>query len=126
MPYNVYVIRANGKVEHSTQPKAPQLAQLQAAVGGYIETVPYFTKYNGLKRGRAYANEEGLLKSLPYNHNASMAWKESYKFATGLVGDVIFYAKAATIKHLTEEQANDLFKGEDVKELVYGFRKGQP
>jgi hypothetical protein len=27
--YNVFIIRADGKVEHSTQPKAPDLAQLQ-------------------------------------------------------------------------------------------------
>jgi hypothetical protein len=27
--YNVFIIRADGKVEHSTHPKAPDLAQLQ-------------------------------------------------------------------------------------------------
>jgi hypothetical protein len=97
--YNVFIIRANGTVEHSTQPKAPKLAQLQEAVGGWIETVPYFHKlqYNGqwYRRGRAYANEEGLLHGLPINQTASHMWKESFKHAYGLVGDVIFYAKGA-------------------------------
>ena len=91
--YNIFIIRASGEVEHTTQPKAPKLDQLQAAVGGYIETVPYFTKFRMCRRGRAYANEEGLLKGLPMNYVASTAWRQNYNFATVLVGDVIFYAK---------------------------------
>lgn len=95
--YNVFIIRASGSVEHTTQPKAPKLDQLQQAVGGYIETVPYFTKleYKGVmyKRGRAYANEEGILKGMLLNANASKVWRANFKNASGLVGDVIFYAK---------------------------------
>jgi hypothetical protein len=95
--YNVFIIRASGEVEHTTQPKAPALKQLQEAVGGWIETVPYFHKlqWKGqwYRRGRAYANEEGILKGQPVNITASHMWKESFNGAYGLVGDVIFYAK---------------------------------
>lgn len=95
--YNIFILRADGKVEHSTQPKAPKLDQLQTAVGGYIETVPYFShfKYKGVKykRGRAYANEEGILKGLAFNTDATRAWKLCYAYGYGLVGDIIFFAK---------------------------------
>lgn len=95
--YNVFILRVGGQVEHSTQDNAPKLPQLQSAVGGYIETVPYFTNftYNGkkYKRGRAYANEEGLLRNLPLNITASVAWRTCFRHATSLVGDVIFFAK---------------------------------
>jgi hypothetical protein len=95
--YNVFIIRVEGSIIHTVQPKAPDLKQLQSAVAGYIETIPYFTKLevNGVlyKRGRAYANEEGLLKGMPLNVQASKAWIKNFKYASGLVGDVIFYAK---------------------------------
>ena len=95
--YNVFVIRANGSIEFTVQPDAPNLGQLQRAVGGWIETIPHFHKlqFGGqwYRRGRAFANEEGLLKGMPANARASLAWKESFRGAYGLVGDVIFYAK---------------------------------
>jgi hypothetical protein len=56
--------------------KKVTLAQLQEAVGGYIEAIPG-------TRGRAYANEEGLLRNLPPNGAAS------YRFNMRLVGDVV-------------------------------------
>lgn len=105
MPYNIFVIYASGAVEHSMQNEAPKLAQLQKAVGGYIETVPYFTNFThgGVKyqRGKAFANEEGLLKGLPFNNTATNAWRNCPQFrrfhfnamSATLVGDVIFYSK---------------------------------
>lgn len=101
MPYAVIIIRANGEVEFSTQPKAPELAQSQEAVGGYIETISYFTKLTHqnvqYKRGTAYANEDGISKRLPLNRNATGAWRASCPAGDTtmmkLLGDVIFYAK---------------------------------
>ena len=93
MSYVVYVIAADGRVERTTQPKMPSLEQLQAAVGGYIETVPYFTKLLGHKRGTAYCNEDGLALRLPHNPRASAEWAENYKHATGLLGPVVIYFK---------------------------------
>jgi len=98
--YHVFTIRASGLVRHVTQPKAPTLDQLQGAVGGYIETVPGFTKFVFLDRiytrGRAYADEEGKLKGKQYNQRATAAWHEQQKGIIGhdsLVGDVVFYTK---------------------------------
>jgi hypothetical protein len=95
--YNVFIIRADGSIEFTVQQGAPKLKQLQDAVGGWIETVPHFHKFHfggqWYRRGKAFANEEGLLKGMPANARASLAWKDSFKGAYDLVGDVIFYAK---------------------------------
>jgi hypothetical protein len=95
--YNVFIIRADGSIEFTVQQGAPKLKQLQDAVGGWIETIPYFHKFEfggrWFRRGRAFANEEGLLRGLPPNSRATSAWRQSFSGAYGLVGDVIFYAK---------------------------------
>ena len=97
MAYRIYILKSDGTRMVTEQPKAPELEQLQAAVGGYIETIPYFTKFEGLKRGRAYCNEEGLVKGLPFNRDATKAWREACpdgeESMMQLHGDVIFYAK---------------------------------
>lgn len=46
----------------------PALETLQAAVGGYIETVK--VRYDGRIRD-AYVNEDGIALQLPYNERAS-------------------------------------------------------
>lgn len=71
------IYRVNGQIEKvDLAGKKATLQQLQAAVGGYIEAIP------GTK-ARAYANEEGLLRNLPYNFKASL------RFNMNLVGDVV-------------------------------------
>lgn len=92
--YHVFVIKANGEVTETEQAKAPGLEQLQAAVGGYIETVPYFRKFRGYARGIAYANENGLMERLPLNSAATAAWAANGKGHSPLVGDVIFFSKS--------------------------------
>lgn len=98
MPYAVYIFKTNGEVIATTQAKAPSLEQMQSAVGGYIETVPYFNAYCNLKRGYCYADEEGLLKRKPVNTKATELWRQNAErygltLTQNLVGDVIFYAK---------------------------------
>lgn len=101
MSYHVLVIKTDGTVEKTVQPKAPTYEQQKAAVGGYIETIPYFTNliYDGrqYKRGTAYANEEGRLHGLPLNPLASALWMSSCPGGEPsrmlLCGDVIFHAK---------------------------------
>lgn len=101
MPYVVLVIKTDGTVTRTEQPKAPSYDQLKEAVGGYIETVAYLTKaaFGGetLTRGTAFANEEGLIKGLPTNHLAMAMWRASCPGGDPslmtLVGDVIFYAR---------------------------------
>lgn len=53
-----------------------KLAQMQELVGGMIEIVPRSMPL-------AYCNEEGLLKKLPYNHEASKV------FQIPLLGDIL-------------------------------------
>jgi hypothetical protein len=97
MPYKVFVIRADGGVSETISKKVPAYEVLKNSVGGYIETIPYFTKFRGLSRGTAYCNEEGKIKGLPFNLIATNAWMESCPGGDptrmGLNGDVIFYAK---------------------------------
>lgn len=97
MAYKVFMIYENGTVEETEQPKAPDYKQLNAAVRGLIQTVPYFTKFRGM-RGTAYANEEGILLGMPDNWPASKAWRENFAQATPLYGPVIFYAKVPKAK----------------------------
>lgn len=98
MPYAVFTIHPSGKVDKVLQEKAPKLDQLQAAVQGYIETVPYFTKMTldgtQYKHCTAYANEEGLLRGMQMNLLASLLWRESYPHTSQLLhGLVVIYCK---------------------------------
>lgn len=57
----------------------PTLDALQKAVGGKIETVPYFDhiKIDGQKRECvAFCNEEGKLDQLPINKQATLIWEQ--------------------------------------------------
>ena len=47
------ILRANGeRVSKNYEAEVP-LADLQAAVGGYIETVPFFRAFEGSQRSRS-------------------------------------------------------------------------
>lgn len=101
MPYAVLEIKVDGRIVKTIQPKKPDYKQQKKAVGGFIETIPYFKKvmYEGIlyQRGTAYADEEGMLKGKPYNRNAMALWRFSCPNGDPsrmtLCGDVIFYAK---------------------------------
>lgn len=77
------------------------LADMQEAVGGPIETVPYFNcmRYAGEEVvGVAFCNEEGKLDMEPINDAATSIWEASLQRERGedatlddvLVGNVIF------------------------------------
>lgn len=70
------IFRADGSVED--MPKKPTLAQLQKAVGGYIEMVriPDSAQY-------LYVNEEGRVHGLPPNLQATALALQN------IVGDVV-------------------------------------
>ena len=100
MAYTVTIFKASGEIKTTTQNAKPTYNQIKEAVGGYIETIPYFRSYNGFVRGVAFAHEEGLIRGFEYNRNASEAWLKALAGQTGvdpsrvhLVGDVIFFAK---------------------------------
>lgn len=69
------------------------LKEIQEAVGGHIEAVPYFNKFTWRSKKRdcvAFCNEEGKLKGLPMNRRATLAWCEALKMipADVLVGNI--------------------------------------
>lgn len=84
-----FTIQPNGEVIETVHPKQPEYTWLRSQVEGYIETVPYFTKYKGRTRGTAYCNEEGWLKGMPINSPATWAWKAQFSGGSLLVGPVV-------------------------------------
>lgn len=101
MPYAVLVIKTDGTIVKTVQPKKPNYKQLNEAVGGYIETLPYFTRvvHEGVeyKRGTAFCHEEGKVRGMAVNARATALWimscPEGDPGRMVLAGDVIFYAK---------------------------------
>ena len=74
--------------------KEPSMEKLQKLVGGYIEIA-----YDDGKT-QIICNEEGLLRELPFNSNATIMWRNllGYYPARGLVGDVVILSRGALIK----------------------------
>lgn len=87
--YLSYVIPATGEVKQVRHETSPELKWLQAQVGGLIEQVPYWTSYDGRKRGTAYVNEEGNVLHLPYNPAATIAWAADWPPASSLRGTAV-------------------------------------
>lgn len=72
----ITIIRSDGTRNMLTCNKKSQYAFLRAAVGGNIETLPYFNKFEG-KRCVAYCNEEGKLTGLPRNQHGQALWLDA-------------------------------------------------
>lgn len=66
----------------------PDLATLQAAVGGYIERVK--VKFNGMTRD-AYVNEDGLSEGLAYNRFGTKLTRGTIFEGVTLVGPVVVW-----------------------------------
>lgn len=83
------VLKANGTKRVADFHNPPDLETLQKAVGGWIEKVPYFYQWEG-QAAIAYCNEEGKLRRLPFNQNATAAWMAQFELCDDvLVGDVV-------------------------------------
>ena len=79
---------ADGQRIASDLNRPPTLDELQGAVGGYIEPVPAFDRFDG-KTCIAFCNEEGKLHGLPVNAAATRAWHDQTDPHDDiLVGDV--------------------------------------
>lgn len=92
--YYLTHIKADGTVERTHQEQAPTLGQLRKAVGGHIESVPYWDTDNG-KRSWVICNEEGKLEGLPTNWVATTKWWDKVpmmKDVDYLVGDILVIA----------------------------------
>lgn len=84
------ILKVDGSVSETDLTSSPSLEQLQAAVGGYIEVVPFFTRYKG-QSCVAFCNEEGKCNGLPLNKDATMLWYVSMSRSYAedyLVGDI--------------------------------------
>jgi hypothetical protein len=91
--YHLTTINTDGSIEEREQTKCPDIEQLQEAVGGYVESVPYWQKHDG-KRAWVICNEEGKLHGLPVNCTATLMWHDAQKLvrADVLVGNIVIVA----------------------------------
>lgn len=88
-------IKADGTI--TSEVADNNLERLQKTVGGYIQIVPHFTKYND-RRCICYANENGrpdiIYPGLPLNQTASDLWRAQlgdgpFLYEPDLFGDII-------------------------------------
>ena len=91
MTHTIITIQPDGT--RSEQFAKPELELLQSAVGGYIEHVPHFDKFEG-RKCRAYVNEEGAISDMPFNPHATELWKAGgYRYAQPLYGPLVITVK---------------------------------
>lgn len=96
MDGKLVVLKVDGTREETPLATASGiLDKLQAAVGGYIETVPYFTTWEG-QTCAAFCNEEGKLTGLPMNIQATALWRQQVLADDVLVGDVAIVTGSAS------------------------------
>jgi hypothetical protein len=90
MKGELITIKPDGAIERKPITAPPELSELQTAVGGYIEKVPMFDTFEK-KTCVALCNEEGKLKRLPVNEEATFLWHEQNggMISDCLVGTVV-------------------------------------
>ena len=101
----ITTIKSDGTIDQILE-KKDSLEILQKRVGGYIEIIPLFNKYNG-KNCIAYCNEYGIYAKLQFNKLATDKWKEclgnqKLGYEPQLVGDVVI-VQSAVEKTITPE-----------------------
>jgi len=72
--YDVITIKADSNILRVEMKKQPTLDIIHQAVGGSVEMVPHFNKYNGRPVTVAYYNEDGRSMNLKFNALATQAW----------------------------------------------------
>lgn len=84
------IYKTDGTREFLKFDKPIELAVLNKAVGGSIETVPYWNEHLS-RKCVAFCNEEGKLLGLPFNGKADLLWHidRSHAVNDHLYGDVI-------------------------------------
>lgn len=88
MKGKMYIIRPDGTGSSRELSAAPELEELQEAVEGYIELVPFFTVFRK-EECVAFCNEQGKLEGLGFNESATELWAEAMKFQGFPLNDVI-------------------------------------
>ena len=69
-------ITPEGKVQKENIKKPPGHEQLHKIVDGYIELIPYFTKYDN-QPCVAFCDEDGKRKGKPLNIPAQILWNHA-------------------------------------------------
>jgi len=85
------ILKPDGSKIESYMLTPPTLEMLQGFVGGYVERVPYFDKYEE-EECVAYCDEEGKMKNYAFNGAATAAWfnnNEGVTIRDFLVGDIV-------------------------------------
>ena len=93
------IIGVDGSItveEHQTEVK---LEQLQKLVGGRIQHVPHYTKYEGRRCG-AWVNEKGFWLDLPQNRVATDLWLDQlgdgpFRYHPILYGTLVIVQKSS-------------------------------
>jgi hypothetical protein len=83
-----HIIDADGDTIHGIHYTPLTLEFMQTCVGGPIEVVPHFTTYMS-SRCVAFCNEEGKLRDLPVNKEATMLWRQQFNNPDILVGNIL-------------------------------------
>lgn len=87
MKGKMVVIAPDETIKVTHYDDAIPIEHIHEAVGGYIELIPHFTKYDG-KPCFAFCNEEGKLENLEYNRLASEHWWRQNNTEDYLVGSI--------------------------------------
>ena len=92
--YDVITIKTDGRILRIAMNKQPTLDFIQQALGGSIEMVPHFIKYEGRPVTVVYANEEARRMTLKFNTLATQAWSlclhgGSKHYPPQLFGDIL-------------------------------------
>lgn len=85
------ILASNGQRVVTDLDRVATLEELQREVGGPIEVVPYFFRFEGATC-MVFCNENGKIKNLPFNLEATKLWAagSTVKMADDvLVGDVV-------------------------------------
>ncbi len=93
MRLRMLIIKADGKLTAHDLTDLPADEQLQGIVGGDIELVRHFDRFEGYPCV-AFCREEGALLGLPVNRTATVLWRLHLGFSEkhmpdALVGDIV-------------------------------------
>lgn len=88
MKGKMYIIRPDGTGSSRDLTEAPDYTELQTAVDGFIELVPFFTIFKN-EECVAFCNEEGKIFNLEVNESATALWAESMNRQGMPLGDVL-------------------------------------
>ena len=97
--YDAITIKTDGKILRVAMNKQPTFDFIQQVVGGSIELVPHFSKYEGRPVTVVYANEEARRTTLKFNTLATQAWLSCLhggpkRYRPQLFGDILIVMRS--------------------------------